>query len=201
MTPVPVTATLLTREAATACSLDLFLTRRCATPRASVPSSSLGSLRSLPPSTSRSRRPRRPSPSQRRSSRASMFNHGPVPFDSDAAACSFGNPLPSNRFFDVGPIHVAALSHSLFYAYPLWPTGASHAVRRRWLPRPSPAGPTRSTHPTKTGAGCLMLAPPATTSVGHSTHRTTTSARPTSPALPHRRPLPRFVLASLAPLP
>ena len=110
-----------------------------------------------------------------------------------------GVPSPSHTFCR-GPYPFC--TQSLFYAYHFWPTGATQAVRRRWLPRPSPAGPTRSTRPTKTSAGCLTSAPSATTSVGHSTHRTTTSARPTSPSLPPRRPLPRFVSASsLAPLP
>ena len=42
-------------------------------------SSSLGPLHSLPPSTSRSRRPRRPSPPERGSRRSSVFKPGPFP--------------------------------------------------------------------------------------------------------------------------
>ena len=60
------------------CSLDLpSMARRCTALRASVPSSSLASLHSLPPSTSRSHRPRRPSSSQRGSRRGSVLKAGP----------------------------------------------------------------------------------------------------------------------------
>ena len=73
----PVTATQHPRSGDSVCSLDLSLTRRCTARRASAPSSSLGSLHSLPPSTSRSRRPRRPSPSQRGSRRGSVSKAAP----------------------------------------------------------------------------------------------------------------------------
>ena len=48
----PVTATQHPRSGDSVCSLDLSLTRRCTARRASAPSSSLGSLHSLLPSTS-----------------------------------------------------------------------------------------------------------------------------------------------------
>ena len=43
--------------------------------------------------------------------------------------------------------------------------GATQAARQRWPPRPSPAGPTRST-----GPGSSRSALPATTSAGYLTH-------------------------------
>ena len=163
-----------------------------------MPSSSLGLLHSLLPSTSRSHRPRRPSPSHRGSRRASVFKPGPFPLILMRPPPLY---LPEPPPF-CGP-HPFWPHSPYFNAHPFWPIGATQAVRRRWLPRPSPAGPTRSTRPAKTSAGCLTTARPPTTSVGHSTHQTSTaSARPTSPSLPHRRPsswLTRFIDITLTP--
>ena len=79
------------------------MARRCTAPRASVPSSSLGSLQSLLPSTCRSHRPRRRSPSQRGSRRASVFKPGPFPLI--LMRCYPLHRCPSlSHAFSVGPI-------------------------------------------------------------------------------------------------
>ena len=82
------------RSCDSVCSLDLpSMARRCTALRASVPSSSLASLHSLPPSTSRSHRPRRPS------RRGSVFTTvaRSYAFEFDAAGRSFGGVPPKSH--------------------------------------------------------------------------------------------------------
>ena len=151
--------------------LQLHIRRSSRLSRTSAPSSSLASLHSPLPSPS----PRGPRPvrSQRASRRTGMLNRARVfPFESRCGTCAV------RRFFPPSRPAVVWAQLTYIVAYLLAKTGATQAVRRRWLPSPLPAAGSRarstgpgsltSARPRTTSTGCLTSARPATTSAGHS---------------------------------